>query len=171
MEDTLCYDFARIARDDIDDIDITNVYAFTWTPDPVKYPSGSPRRQYKMLLNWILLTAFKYFDKFVFIPELNKNGNVHIHGWYLLRDKIAYYKHFLPRCKQLGWVLVKDKVNDGWFEYLEKELDQTIEILGNDLPIPLTHFNCRNYRDMFKKVKLKHLPTKLTIIDMFNKYK
>lgn len=137
--------FCEEAQDDIDEIDMTNAYAFTWTPNPSKYPSSIPRKQYKSLLQYILLSSYKFFKYYCFVPELNMNGNVHIHGWFIIKDKIKFYKHFLPKCKQYGYVLVKNNINEKWFDYCNKEIDDVIQILGDDLPIPLTHLNNQAY--------------------------
>lgn len=151
--------FCEEVQEDLDEIDMTNVMAFTWSPDPVKYPSSEPRKQYKSLLKHILLNSNKYFRQFCFVPELNINGNVHIHGWFIIKDKIAYYKHFIPRCKQYGYVLIKKEINNKWFDYLTKEIEETVGILGEDLPIPLTHLNIDAYKDEWtRKSGIKLIP-------------
>lgn len=146
-------EFSDDAQSCVDDIDLTNLIAFTWSPDPSKYPSSEPRKQYKSLLSHILLSAFKFFRLFCFIPEINTNGNVHIHGWFIVKDKIAYYKYFLPRCRQYGYVVLKSKVDKQWFNYCNKEIGDSIEIIGEDMPIPLTHLNSHNYKNLFNKKK------------------
>lgn len=168
MKDTLTagyYEaFCEEAQNYIDEIDMLNIHAFTWTPDPMKYPSSDPRSQYKCLLNYILLVAFKYFKYFCFVPELNTNGNVHIHGWYIIKDNIAYYKSFIPKCKRLGFVLIKKKVNEKWFDYVNKEIDLTINVIGEDMPIPLTHCNCGSYKRLWrKKTGIKNTPHKYNV--------
>lgn len=163
--------FCEEAQDDIDEIDMTNALAFTWTPDPMKYPSSEPRKQYKCLLKHILLSAFKYFRVFCFVPELNLNGNVHIHGWYIVKDKIGYFKNFLPKCRQLGFVLIKNKINEQWFEYVNKEIDDSLQVIGDDMPIPLTHLNVYSYKDIWtKKSGVKYYPRrKFDITKYFKK--
>lgn len=162
--------FCEEAQDELDDIDMTNVLAFTWTPNPIKYPSSQPRQQYKCLLKHILLAASKYFRLFVFVPELNTNGNVHIHGWYIIKDRIAYFKHFLPRCKQLGYVLVKKGINTEWFDYVNKDVDDTVDVIGADLPVPLTHLNCGHYKGLWKKkTGIKYVPRKMDLTKLLFK--
>lgn len=154
--------FVYEANADIFDTD--KLIAFTWSPNPDKYPSSEPRRQYKCLLNHCLLSIYKCCDRFCIVPELNANGNVHIHGWLHVKDKIKYFKWFLPRCRQYGFVLCKTSVDSNWYnKYLVKEIDTTVGVIGEDLPIPLTHNNIEAYRDIYNKGKtLKYIPKKLT---------
>jgi len=153
----------RYEFDELDEIDVSNTIAFTWTPNPIRYPSSECRKQYKCLLDYILLSSFKYFSKFCFIPEINLNGNIHIHGWYIVKDRIKYYKFFLPKCKSLGYVLLKHKVDDGWAAYLEKDLFETVQIVGMDLPVPLTHNNNKSYVHLktYQKRRIKVQPRPL----------
>lgn len=160
--------FCHEAEDDIDEIDMTNIITFNWIPDPSRYHSGDTTKQYEMLLTHILLSAPKYFSKFCFVPELTKAGNVHMHGWYIIKDKIAYYKMFLPKCKELGHVLNKDNsrnpktVDRSWFTYCRKEIDITSGIINDELPIPLTHYNCGDYKCCYKPSVLKLRPRRLS---------
>lgn len=168
--------FCLEAEEDVDDIDIMSVKAFTWTPDPAKYPSYIPRKQYKSLLKHVLLTAYKYFSKFVFIPELNENGNVHIHGWFIIKNRIGFYKNFLPKCKEYGYTLVKDKYHDksidkGWFDYCSEEIEETVSIVGKDLPIPLTHINYECYKKLWSHKSgiknVKRHPVMKSVLEYF----
>lgn len=159
--------FCQDACDDLDEIDKTNVIAFTWSPDPNKYPSTEPRKQYKCLLKHILLSSYKYFRLFCFVPELTLQGNVHIHGWYVISDRIKYFKHFLPACRQYGFVKIKDHVTDDWYKYIEKSVSETIQILGADLPIPITHKSVRAYAHLFNKGRaIKYARRKYNIKDI-----
>lgn len=150
-----------------------NFHAFTWNPDPAKYPSGKPEDQYRCLLDHCLLAAFKCFSYFCFVPELTKSGNTHIHGWYIIKDNISYHKWFLPQCKRLGFVLVKAQSNkqkvipEEWQNYLLKEMEDNVIIYGEKMPIPLTHNNYQQFKKLwrqhnglkFKPVKMIAIPT------------
>lgn len=136
----------------VQDVSLEDICAFTWTPDPAKYPSSECRKQYKSLLLYTLLDAYKCFSSYMFVPEINKNGNIHIHGWFRIKDKIRFYKWFLPRCKQYGFVLIKSKVDCNWNYYCLKEVDVTKYVIGEDLPVILTH---DNYKDYIEKKKMK----------------
>jgi len=134
---------------------LLNFYAFTLNPDPTRYKSHDPVDQYKALLNCIF--AKKYmkhtFEEFVFYPELTLNGNVHIHGCYKLKDRVKYNRWFLPACKQWGFVLVKDKIDDDWLIYVMKESEKgDLECLFEGLPYPLTEDNIDDYK---KDVRVK----------------
>jgi len=159
----------RYEFDELDEIDVSNTIAFTWTPNPIRYPSSQCRKQYKCLLDYILLSSFKFFSKYCFVPEINTSGNVHIHGWYIIKDRIAYHKFFLPKCKDLGYVLLKTRVDDGWATYLEKDLSDTVRIIGFDLPIPLTHINNKAYvvKKTYQKTHIKVKPRPRSVCRYF----
>lgn len=158
--------------EELDEVDLSNTIAFTWAPDPSKYASTQPRKQYKALLSHILLSSFKYFDKFCFIPELTQAGNVHIHGWFILKDKIKYFKHFLPRCREFGFVYCKPMDSISWGkDYMTKDIETSIAVIGEDLPIPLTHLNVKAYADIYiSKFQIKRKPQKTDIVKLFKKY-
>jgi len=158
--------FAEIVREANHDLDPVYdiLYAFTWSPDPNKYPTVKPRSQYKCLLRHCLLSAYKCFGKFVFVPELTNNGYVHIHGYYTIKDKVKLHKWFLPKCRQYGFVLIKSKqINKEWYDdYITKDIASTNQILGDDLPIPLTHKNHEAYKFLWNKHRnIKRFMTRL----------
>lgn len=155
MKDTLPAGFDAelyegLVRSYTDDFKLLdNVIAFTWTPDPSKYNTNVPSEQYKSLLN-IIYKTYKCLGKFLFIPELNLNGNVHLHGIFTVKDKIKFYKSFLPKYRSIGYVLLKDCYDiDGWTDYLCEDIAETSQILHPSLPIPLHDDNCQTYKDLF----------------------
>jgi len=122
--------------------------AFTFAPNPKRYPTMDPSGQYKTLLNCIFLKKCitEIFDKFLFTPELTENGNIHIHGYYHVSDHIKYNRWFLPACKSLGYVCVKTKVDRKWIiEYVTKDMNKMEDILEIGLPVPLSHVNHGDY--------------------------
>lgn len=122
--------------------------AFTWVPNPNRYNSVIPKCQYKALLGHVLLASNRVFSDFKFFPELTKEGNIHIHGTFIIKDYVKYYKYFLPKCKQFGFVKVKCKdVDEKWDEYIEKDEDMMTEILA-DLPVPLTSSNISSFKHL-----------------------
>lgn len=162
--------FCQDAQDDLDEIDMGNIRAFTWVPNPAKYPSSEPAKQYKSLLNHVLLSSFKFFRLFCFVPELTENGNIHIHGWFIIKDRVAFYKIFLPKCRQYGFTLIKTNVDEDWFDYVSKDMSTTIDVVGEDLPVPLTHLNCKAYRKGYTKgLKARLVPRKMDLSKLFNK--
>lgn len=148
--------FAEEAEADIYDTD--EVILLTWSPDPAKMPTTKPHEQYKILLDFILIKAHKVFSTFAFSPELTVNGNVHIHGWCVLKDKVKYFKWFLPKLKGFGNVKIdKMKSINALGYYYKKEIEYMNEIMDEyNLPIPLTHINLESYKMRYIKKVLKN---------------
>lgn len=177
-DDFFPYDlFIEHEWDKLSNLDKASLRAFTWTPHPDKYPSVIPRKQYKCLLKYVLLGgAPRCFRTFMFVPEINENGNVHIHGWYVIKDNIAYWKSFLPKCKRMGYVKVKKgNIDDKWCSYLQKDANDTAQTVGEDMPVPLCDSNYKSYiKDVARAPRPKLCPTKTQPIrnkkipDMFN---
>lgn len=104
----------------------TNLSAFTLNPDPSRYNSDDPVVQYEQLLQDIFLKEKHMcatFSVYAFVPEMTENGNVHIHGYYIVKDRVKYYRWFLPKCKSWGYIKVKTtNVNKKWLTYCQKEV-------------------------------------------------
>lgn len=145
--------FAEIAEADIFDTD--EVCLFTWNPDPNRYPTTKPHEQYKILIDLLLINSSKVFSRFAFTPELTLNGNIHIHGWFVIKDKYKYFKWFLPKCKSFGFVKIdKMKSKNALEEYYKKDINHMNELMNEyDLPIPLTHDNIDAYKILPKSTK------------------
>lgn len=106
--------------------------AFTWTPDPRRYISSDPARQWLALLNNVLLTENmkRTFIKYLFVPEVTQQGNIHVHGVFAVNDKIKYHKWFIPACKRWGYIYPKTRVDDNWTRrYMAKECDWMVGIV------------------------------------------
>jgi len=134
------------------------VYFFTWSPNPARYPSSTPSDQYKVLLDLVLLKTDKLFHQFAFTPELTEAGNIHIHGFYVIKDKVKYYKWFLPKIKSFGNTRIERMRRQYWrnaIDYLVKDCTMMNEIFENKLPVPLTHLNIPLYKQMFRLTKRK----------------
>lgn len=129
------------------------LHAFTWVPNPNKYNSVIPKCQYKALLGHVLLASDRIFKYFKFFPELTKEGNIHIHGYYTIKDLVKYYKYFLPKCKQFGFVKIKCRdINQKWFDYCAKDSNMMKELFP-ELPVPLTSDNCKDFHWLKSKRK------------------
>lgn len=128
--------FALEAEDDIYDTD--TVYLFTWSPDPARYPTNDPKEQYKILFDLVLRNAKKVFTTFSFTPECNAMGNVHIHGWYVIKDKVKYFKWWLPKCKQFGFVKINVMKTKDALGYYKKDMNYMQEVCDPH-PVPFTH--------------------------------
>lgn len=126
----------------LEDLNLEAMKAFTWSPNPKKYRSHDPNDQYEALLNHVFFKKeFRHtFDKFVFIPELTEDGNVHIHGIYHVKDNIKYHKWFLPICKLYGFVKIKGKVDKGWIDYICEDCADNEELFFHQ-PYPLYDYD------------------------------
>lgn len=140
------------------------IHAFTLNPNPKKYKSTDPCEQYATLLQ--CLFKYKYlnacFEEYYFVPELTENGNVHIHGYYKIKDKVKYYRWFLPACKAWGFIKVKSKnIDDEWIEYVNKTIEEMKEIMEN-YPVPMTRKTLEVYKKEIKvsRTMQKQLPKK-----------
>lgn len=178
LYDTAYVSIAEDAEADIYDTD--HVVLFTWNPNPAFYPTTSPRDQYKILLDLMIKNCKQLFSSFAFAPELTHDGNVHLHGWYVVKDKVKYFKYFIPKLKSLGFMkLAKMKNKNALSWYYKKTIEEMNAIIGDDLPIPLTHQNVEAYLETglykikkrlqhYKRKKL-HTPNYVAIEKMFNK--
>lgn len=137
--------------------------AFTWNPNPSKYSTHDPVEQYKCLLQNVLFhkNIKKCFTKFIFVPELTEQGNVHVHGCYNISQIKPYARWFLPACKRWGYTLVKPRVDENWvYNYMSKSANELAELF-EDLPLPLTE---ENWDDEVKyhTLSVKYTFTKLS---------
>lgn len=120
--------------------------AFTLSPRSDVFKSSRPYDQYRTLLQNIfgrVTFMLKTFSKFLFVPEMRRDGTVHIHGYYNIKDKVSYYRWFIPICKSYGFLDFKYDVDEYWiYYYVSKEVVDTKRIMKEDndieLPIPLT---------------------------------
>lgn len=124
---------------------LDNVYAFTWN-QTLRYQSTGPSDQYESLLHYFYKN-YKILGTFVIVPELTINGYVHIHGVFTIKDKIKFYKTFMPILKNIGFVMIKPCSHvTGWLQYMSKTISEMIEIMRPELPIPLTSDNVQTYK-------------------------
>lgn len=123
------------------------ILAFTLSVNPARYKCTDPYDQYKSLLTCIFGRRKKMlntFSEFLFYPELNMQGNVHIHGYYKVKNKISYFRWFVPACKAWGYVMIKGPINDDWFGYIMKDSEEN-EGIFEGLPYPIDDENIRTY--------------------------
>lgn len=113
----------------------------TVNPDPRRYNSVDPCEQYRSLIQTLLSNRAmrNTFYEFVFWPELTKNGNVHLHGHYRIKDKVKYYKWFLPLVKRIApsGYYIETRVDIGWLEYETKSVEDAMSLFEEEgLPVP-----------------------------------
>lgn len=143
------------AEGDIFDTD--EVWLLTWTPAPWKYPSNDCIEQFKMSLFWILKLIPLCWKTFCITPELSEAGNIHWHGWFVMKDKIKYYRQLLPRIRALGYEKIRKARNVKKAlskEYHRKSLKFMVQLLDQDLPI--THLNIDKYLMKWRLIKARH---------------
>lgn len=129
------------------------MYLFTWTPNPKKYRSTNPRCQWKQLCKGYLVSATcRCFEKYCLLPELNTNGNVHVHGWFILKDYSKWFSFWLPKIKRVGYVKICEATDNFLPLFYYKEDIPKLWEMFKHLPYPMSHCNeC----DHIKKMRLK----------------
>lgn len=109
--------------------------AITWVPNPntLLKRMYSPGKQ---------LDACKWFmDQlhkctiYQMYPEMTIAGNIHFHGLIEITDKVKWYKSVQPTLKRNGFVLIKSNVDQGWIDYIRKDMEDMKTIFKIDLPI------------------------------------
>jgi len=113
----------------------------TISPCDKWYNSTRPCEQLDQFYNMLLRHADRIFKHYIFTAGLNHNGNIHIHGAYIVSDTKRYYDFWLPRAKRLGIPKYAVRFNKcevldtAWFDYLIKNADECIGIGIEELPI------------------------------------
>ncbi len=99
----------------------------TLKPDIKKYPA---QFQYDSTKHIILSIMEKYCMRFAYLPELHEDGNVHYHGWLVLRkmsDKPLFLNSFKGK-KSIGFIKINRESieeQDRTYEYIIKDYDTT----------------------------------------------
>jgi hypothetical protein len=105
-------------------IDKDNWRLITWNPNFEEAPDTKWKRMYEYLNN-----AFKCCSYYNFMPELSESGRLHMHGWVVIKDKVKWFKDFIPRLKRYGMIKVDKPNSVKAFEYYKKEAETTVQIL------------------------------------------
>lgn len=74
-------------------------------------------------------------QEYVIYPELDVSGRLHYHGIVNIKHKKNWMISSLPALKKLGFVCVKNNVNEGWTQYITKDWNDTKVFLDIDEPI------------------------------------
>lgn len=86
-------------------------------------------------VNW-----HKCMSEFEINPEFNSNGNLHYHGYFVIKDKVKWFKNVLPKMKYNGLVKIS-KVRCSLAEgvvYCRKDRIMMSKIIKR-YPVPYTH--------------------------------
>lgn len=65
-------------------------------------------------------------DEFEINPELNANGGLHYHGYFIIKDRVKYFKSCLPTLKRNGMVRVEKIKHDFDKAVLYSRKDRTL---------------------------------------------
>lgn len=127
----------------------------------------------------VYLYSLVNVGEFEIYPEFADNGRLHYHGIVHIKDPIKWYKHCLPTLNNLGFVVVKNNINEGWEEYIKKNWAITQRVF--ELEGPINRDYVIEQHNLFKKKQnlikdyIRHLdglPTTkqaATLIDQLNK--
>lgn len=142
----------------------------------------SPRLQLGNPINILREHCRIYFKdmlnigEFMLYPEFTDNGRLHYHGMVWIKDQIKWYKKTLPTLNQLGYVMVKNHIDDGWEDYILKNWQVSKQVLG--LEESINNEYVKNIVSQFKKkqniikdyvAKLDGKPNKESVVSLLNK--
>lgn len=154
---------------------IDKLIAFTWSPDPQRFHSKNVKCQWRQMIGAGLRGLFRCAKHICVVPEITIDGRLHCHGWFILHDKVKWFREILPRMKGWGFVCIKLKVDKEWLEYCIKDLEITAEII--DVCVPYCNntkdeydIKVRKIRKALKDVKVKPR-TSIVQYFMFDKVK
>lgn len=145
-------------RDTWNEIDeLEKVILITWTPNDRfyaynKYGANDYNLQWRTMLN-VLCEAPRCCSLFAFMPEISPEGRLHMHGWFIVKDKVKYHKSFLPSLKRGGFIKKKPANSKGWktFVYHIKDTHDTVEYLTDFDNICLNSDNCSEVKKLIRR--------------------
>ncbi|AXH78056.1 MAG: putative replicase [Cressdnaviricota sp.] len=135
----------REAEEDIDEE--YDVYLLTCSPNPNVKGRKSQHIHYQYSSD--IFTTLSDIDRccitFCVVPEMNKNGQIHYHGWMQITDFVKYYKSTLRKLTKLGFckIVIAKNYKKALKEYYKKDIGKCPE-LYEPMPPALTHNNVRN---------------------------
>lgn len=174
------------AWQDIEDYD--KVMLITWNPKPKFYDysiygPNDFNMQWRTMME-LLIQAYRACCRFAFVPEVSDEGKLHMHGWYVVSDRVKYNKSFLPSLYRSGFIKKSRAKSHEFktFKYHIKELYETHQYLNefDGTTMVITHENvmllkhnhalylslmAKKYSDL-KKIKV----LKKDITKMFENY-
>lgn len=112
-------------------------YLFTYSPSGLTI---TPTFKYQDDIEKFFKPWYRCMKEFEINPEFNSSGNLHYHGYYIIHDKIKWFKHVLPRLKHHGFIKI-DKVTkdfDKAIVYCRKDRETMQKVLQG-LPVPYTN--------------------------------
>lgn len=122
---------------------------FTWSPAGVTidYTKSYIYFFYKV----IYILGDKCFKKLKYeiYPEINASGNIHYHGQFVIPNKscyVSFYKMFLTRCKNFGFVVCKKAYNKGYCEKDKEIMRRFFNKSVVDFIVPLTEYTFNDFK-------------------------
>lgn len=85
-------------------------------------------------------SLFKYcMEDFKLWPELNSNGNLHWHGYIVIKDKVRWFKKVLPHMKYNCMVRIEKLHGElsKAIEYSKKDEKLMSKVISKKLAVPL----------------------------------
>jgi len=118
-----------------------NTYLFTFSPKGItkNYDYSYMDHYQKYFKNWKAC-----MEDYEINPELNASGNLHYHGYYVLKDKYKWFKSVLPRMKYEGNLKIDIVTADlsKAMVYCRKDRDIMLKLI-TARPLPITKENCK----------------------------
>lgn len=116
---------------------VTETYLFTFSP---KGNTKNAEFTYYDDLATYFNSWHRCMSEFEINPEFNQNGNLHYHGYFVLKDKVKWYKIVLPKMKYNGMVKINKVEHDlsSAMIYCRKDNELMLHIIRR-YPIPYTH--------------------------------
>lgn len=95
-----------------------------------------------------LLKKDLFVTKYVIVCELTKQANIHYH-MYVETTCEFFQQLYSVYTKSLGYSVIKDYKNNGWFDYMYKETAKTLSILNRI-------FEVKNIKKSLKEKDIIH---------------
>lgn len=132
----------------------SEAYLFTYSPRDITL---NPTYTYMDHINTYFWGWHKCMATFEVNPEFNQNGNLHYHGYFIIKDKYRWYKSILPKMKYNGLIKINKVVDDlsKAIEYCRKDRELMEKIIDHKIPFT-------------EQDKIKHIPEKKVIDDIFS---
>lgn len=131
----------------------SEIYLYTWCPVGATI---RPKFQYVSHINEFFRRWKNCMSDFEVNPELTVQGNIHYHGFFILKDKIKWFKSILPKMKRNGFIkinLVK-KDFESAISYSRKDNEMMIKVMKG-IPVPFVPGSLPSLIKLVKELKQK----------------
>lgn len=129
------------------------VWLFTWNPSDKKVGTD---HDYQTKWDNMITGYLKHFNrcmyKYCILPEISDAGRLHVHGWFVIKDKVKWVKSVKPRLQRSGRFKMSkkfEKCKKDPFYYYKKDIEDTIQIFPQRT-LPIYHYNIK---DVLKEIK------------------